>query len=97
MHHRLLLSLSGAVAGLANGLFGIRKYPHTDKADIAYLAMKTLAKVMRGELTIETKIVHLPLLIPISAGMTDKPQSINLSRLLSTNARLSAAAQNCSA
>ena len=63
-------NVSAETAQLANGIFGIRKYPHTDKADISYLAMKTLAKVMRKEIEIETKIVHLPLLIPIAAGMT---------------------------
>lgn len=63
-------NVSEETATLANGIFGIRKYPHTDKADISYIAMKTLARIMRGELQVETKIVHLPLLIPISAGMT---------------------------
>ena len=63
-------NVSGETTKLANGIFGIRNYPHTDKADIAYLAMKTLARVMRKEIEIETKIVHLPLLIPIAAGMT---------------------------
>lgn len=64
-------NVSEETAKLANGIFGIRKYPHTDKADISYLAMKTLARVMRKEIQIETKIVHLPLLIPIAAGLTD--------------------------
>ena len=63
-------NVSEETTKLANGIFGIRKYPHTDKADISYLAMKTLARVMRKEIEIETKIVHLPLLIPIAAGMT---------------------------
>ncbi len=63
-------NVSEETALLANGIFGIRKYPHTDKADISYIAMKTLAKLMRKEIAIETKIVHLPLLIPIASGMT---------------------------
>jgi len=63
-------NVSEETAQLANGIFGIRKYPHTDKADISYLAMKTLAKLMRKEIEIETKIVHIPLLIPIACGMT---------------------------
>ena len=63
-------NVSEETTTLAQGIFGIRKYPHTDKADISYLAMKTLARIMRGEVEIESKIVHLPLLIPISAGMT---------------------------
>ena len=64
-------NVSEETTQLAQGIFGIRKYPHTDKADVSYLAMKTLARVMRGEIEIESHIVHLPLLIPISAGMTD--------------------------
>ncbi|MBR4863243.1 MAG: M81 family metallopeptidase [Oscillospiraceae bacterium] len=63
-------NVSEETAKLANGVFGIRNYPHTDKADISYIAMKTLARVMRKEIEIETKIVHLPLLIPISTGLT---------------------------
>ena len=63
-------NVSEETAKLANGIFGIRNYPHTDKADISYIAMKTLAKLMRKELEIETKIIHLPLLIPIAAGLT---------------------------
>lgn len=63
-------NVSEETAKLANGIFGIRKYPHTDKADISYIAMKTLARLIRKEISIETKIVHLPLLIPIASGMT---------------------------
>ena len=63
-------NVSEETTTLANGLFGIRKYPHTDKADVSYLAMKTLARVIRKEITIETKLIHLPMLIPIAAGMT---------------------------
>lgn len=66
-------NVSEEMTQLANGIFCIRKYPHTDKDKVSYLAMKTLARVMRGEIEIESKIAHLPLLIPISAGMTDNP------------------------
>ena len=55
---------------LADGLFGIRKYPHTDKDVAGYKAMKTLARILRGETQVETVVQPLPLLIPISKGMT---------------------------
>ncbi len=58
---------------LTNGVFGIRKYPHTDKFEAGYLAMKTLCAILRGEVETETHIEHLPLAIPISTGMTDFP------------------------
>lgn len=63
-------NVSEEMTELADGIFCIRKYPHTDKDKVSYLAMKTLARVMRGEIKIESSIAHLPLLIPISAGMT---------------------------
>ena len=66
-------NVSEETTTLANGIFGIRKYPHTDKAEIACLAMKTLARVLRKEIEIETRIVHMPLLIPISTGLTANP------------------------
>lgn len=66
-------NVSEETTKLANGIFPIRKYPHTDKEVITYLATKTLARMIRGEINIETKIVHIPLLIPISAGLTANP------------------------
>ncbi|MBQ3075011.1 MAG: M81 family metallopeptidase [Clostridia bacterium] len=58
---------------LVQGVFGIRKYPHTDKFEAGYLAMKTLCQILRGEVETETFIEHLPLAIPISTGMTGFP------------------------
>jgi len=63
-------NVSEEMTELADGIFCIRKYPHTDEYKGSYLAMKTLARVMRGEITIESGIAHMPLLIPISAGLT---------------------------
>ena len=63
-------NVSEEMTELADGIFCIRKYPHTDKDKVSYLAMKTLARVMRGEITIESSVAHMPLLIPISAGLT---------------------------
>ncbi len=58
---------------LANGLFGIRKYPHTDKEAAGYLAMKTLARMMKEKIQVETAVERLPMLVPISTGMTANP------------------------
>lgn len=66
-------NVSQEMADLANGLFGIRKYPHVDKAEASYLAMKSLCRIMRGEVETETVVEHLPLLIPISTGLTANP------------------------
>ena len=57
----------------ADGLFGICKYPHTDKEEAGYKAMKTLARILKGEVEVETVVEPLPLLVPISTGMTNNP------------------------
>ena len=66
-------NISSESVAMVNGVFGIRKYPHTDKFEAGYLAMKTLCSILRGELETETYVEHLPLAIPISTGMTGFP------------------------
>lgn len=66
-------NITKEMTGLAQGLFGIRKYPHTDKDQAGYLAMKTLARILRGEVEVETAVEPLPLLVPICTGMTANP------------------------
>ncbi len=65
-------NISQEMATLAQGLFGIRKYPHTDKAEASYLAMKTLTRMIREGVRVRSYVVHLPLMLPISAGQTAK-------------------------
>jgi microcystin degradation protein MlrC len=66
-------NISPESIALTQGVFGIRKYPHTDKFEAGYLAMKTLCEILRGEVETETYLEHLPLAIPISTGMTGFP------------------------
>ena len=66
-------NISPESVSMTQGVFGIRKYPHTDKFQAGYLAMKTLCEILRGELETETSIEHLPLAIPISTGTTSFP------------------------
>ncbi len=66
-------NITQEMTALAEGLFGIRKYPHTDKDQSGYLAMKTLAKILRENIQVETVVEPLPLLVPISTGMTNNP------------------------
>ena len=73
-------NISEEMCRLSNGLFGIRKYPHTDKFDAAYLAMKTLIRIIRGEIKPETCVCRLPLLVPIAAGMTANEPFISIEK-----------------
>jgi len=73
-------NISEEMCRLSNGLFGIRKYPHTDKFDAAYLAMKTLIRIIRGEIKPETCVCRLPLLIPIAAGMTANEPFVSIEK-----------------
>lgn len=63
-------NISQKMVDLSNGLFGIKKYPHVDKFDAGYLAMKTLTRILKGECKPETALVRLPILLPCGAGFT---------------------------
>ncbi len=63
-------NISQKMVDFSNGLFGVKKYPHTDKFDAGYLAMKTLTRIMKGECKPETSLVRLPILLPCAVGLT---------------------------
>lgn len=63
-------NISDEMVLLANGLFGVKQYPHVDAEQAGYLAMKSLIQQLRGEVTLRTAYVHLPLLIAPAAGCT---------------------------
>ncbi len=63
-------NVSEKMVRLADGLFGIRQYPHIDMYDPGYLAMKTLISVLRTGKKPETALCALPMLISHAAGYT---------------------------
>ena len=52
-------NVSEKMVRLADGLFGIRQYPHIDMYDPGYLAMKTLISVLRTRKKPETALCAL--------------------------------------
>lgn len=67
-------NLTTEMLGLANGAFGIKEYPHTDKAAAGRLAMEALIAQIRGEYTPLSALVRLPLLIaPINSSTLAQP------------------------
>ena len=52
-------NVSEKMVRLADGLFGIRQYPHIDMYDPGYLAMKTLISVLRTGKKPETALCAL--------------------------------------
>lgn len=72
-------NISPELAGLSNGLFGIKEYPHTDMHNAGYLAMNTLIDTVAGKVMPDIGYVHLPLLISNTAGctMTEPMRTIN--------------------
>jgi len=63
-------NVSQEMIDLADGTFGIKKYPHTDKFEAGYLAMKSLVRILRDGVKFETGFVKLPLLICTAKGGT---------------------------
>lgn len=55
---------------LSDGLFGIKENPHTDIYDAAYLATKTLIRMLRGEVHPQMALRRIPLLISPAVGST---------------------------
>ncbi len=54
----------------ADGLFGIKEYPHTDYYEASYLAASTLIKKLQGSCSPKTALVRLPMLVATAAGCT---------------------------
>jgi len=63
-------NISEDMVRLADGLFGIKQYPHLDQPQAGYLAMKTLLRILRGESKPVTALRQIPLLVPCSVGCT---------------------------
>ncbi|WP_298069747.1 M81 family metallopeptidase [uncultured Mailhella sp.] len=59
---------------LSDGLFGLKEYPHVDMADAGYLAMKSLIRILRGEIHPETAVAHIPMFTNLcNANTFDMP------------------------
>jgi microcystin degradation protein MlrC len=54
-------NITEEMAALADGLFGIKEYPHVDCVEAGYLAMSVLADLMDKKYEIETAVTKLPL------------------------------------
>lgn len=63
-------NLSPAFVSSIQGLFGIKENPHVDSDTAGWLAMKTLAAALRGEVRPRMALVQLPLLVTPATGNT---------------------------
>ena len=63
-------NVSEEMLKLANGLFGIKQYPHIDMFDAGYLAMKSLICIIQTGKKPECAMRAIPLLISHAAGYT---------------------------
>jgi len=64
-------NISDKMVSLANGLFGIKTYPHVDQPSTGYLAMKTLIGMIRSGRKPVTSSVKVPLIAPCHSMVTD--------------------------
>lgn len=63
-------NITQEMVDLADGLFGIKEYPHIDMAEAGYLATNCLIRKIRGELNPVTALVRLPALLAPSMNST---------------------------
>ena len=58
------------MAELSDGLFVIKEFPHTDMAEAADLAVKTLIRTVRGEIKPRMTLLPLPIILPNTTTTT---------------------------
>ena len=63
-------NITEEMVSLADGLFGIKEYPHTDYFEAGFLAASTLVKTVRGHCMPQTARIRLPMLVASAAGCT---------------------------
>lgn len=63
-------NISPDMTALADGLFGIKQYPHTDMREAGHLAMKTLHEAILTGRKPHTAYVRLPLFVIPASGYT---------------------------
>ena len=68
-------NLSKSICNYTNGLFGIKENPHIDFYTTGYEAMDALIRAIKGEITIQSNVVQLPMLFPITP--TDDYKELN--------------------
>lgn len=65
-------NISQEMVELSDGLFGIKEYPHIDAFQAGYLAMESVIKLIKKEITLETAMVKTNMLIPCPVGVTTR-------------------------
>ena len=63
-------NLSKEMLELADGVFGIKQYPHVDMYDAGYLAMKVLIRTIRSGKKPECAMCGIPMMVSLAAGYT---------------------------
>lgn len=67
-------NISKEMTELADGLFGIKQYPHTDQKEAGHLAMKTLHEAILTGRKPHTAYVRLPMfVVPVSGYTLEEP------------------------
>ncbi|WP_100066168.1 M81 family metallopeptidase [Miniphocaeibacter massiliensis] len=73
-------NISNEMVELSDGLFGVKEYPHIDTYEAGYLAFKTLVKILKGDLKTKMAVKHIPILLPLSAGFTQREPLLSINK-----------------
>jgi len=79
-------NIAPEMAGLAQGLFGVKEYPHIDMEEMGHLAMTALLRHLKGEIALQTAIVPLPMMIPPSMACTFDPPMLDFKEFIAAHA-----------
>ena len=80
-------NISQEMTELADGLFGIKQYPHTDQRESGYLAMKSLYESILTGRKLKSACVRLPMLVAPVCGYTLEEPFVSLNQYFEQYAR----------
>ena len=80
-------NISQEMAQLADGLFGIKQYPHTDQREAGYLSMKALYDAIISGKKPRSACVQLPMLVVPACGYTLDEPFVSLNQYFETYAK----------
>jgi microcystin degradation protein MlrC len=81
-------NISGEMTELADGLFGIKQYPHTDQYESGYLAMKTLYESLITGKKVRSAYAHIPMVVVPAGGYTFEEPFISVNHYIAEYAKV---------
>ncbi len=81
-------NISQEMTELADGLFGIKQYPHTDQYEAGYLAMETLYESMTTGKKVRSAYARIPMVVVPAGGYTLEEPFLSVNHYIAEYAKM---------